>query len=1452
MLFMLEGNVEKQNYDNAQFIPETETNYSNYENAKFIPDDVQPNLGKISVNDAIDSSSPTSFFQKLSDFITNWGQYEYKMRTAEAEHTVAMQSAVAESASKVAFTEIPSFVGDVVEVVGDLSNSPGLQSFGQEINKTTKTIDDFISKKWVEMPLQNPELYERTKTISSALAYGGTQALQAKGLAKNLGAGLTYLMYTIPDGSETFIGYRKGGFGKGEALTAAASVVGADFAIDRYLDGLGLARGMNNTAGMILNIVKEPFAEASQTAMQNMIMKIGPDKERSLGLGLAEAAIGGLGGGAVAVSVGGSNYDPMMNLNIAIEEAKASGATEKDISEYMANFYEQIDAKQEKISGALKEIVNNNAQAITDTIKSMPTQVAYQNVSEFYKTADDFISKNEGTPEAERAKEIKTGLDFVYKNVKDSLKKAGIEEQQADANAKLWQGHALFASQEFGITPEEYYKNRVPEIVKTTYEQFKPVEDYIPYQDGEKMVMYHWTPYKFDTFKISDNDIGIHVGTEAQAGKIKEADGREGEKKMVSVQPQNSLELEDAGMWQANTSFVSQLVDKGIITEKEGNDILTRKDMSMKDKTTFLRNAIKEKGYDSIKYKNEYEKDGDYSYIILDPSKIETVGSINMQQAFVGKYRGAYEAAKNIISLFEKEDASTFMHESSHFFKEELKTLAETSEKAKRMLDDINKFTKDEFNRRYNVENSLQGFVVKDKNGNVVYNNQANGFVNEKVARDYAENELFARGFEQYLREGKAPSNRLKEAFHSFMRWLQHIYKDSKDLGVELTDPQRQVYSDLLGGQDLDYWMSQPVDAIVKETQDVEKTRQGYLDDIINEAVAQGGAVESKIKGKGFRDIWTKAMIPLSTRAKRISPKLQSRLRRFEFNLSTNMNKKYAESKPFLNIWKTMSDEDAIAFDLALKNDYVSKQEEIVKKYNAESEWSKIKAVLSNIYYDAVGTGLDIGYREDYFPRKVKDTDGFLSYLRSTEDWTRYQEALRNADPDNTFSVEEQAEFLNKYMRGFVRVDLMPLKYGSEKTRKIPVVNNEINRFYANSIDSYVSYIEGMNARIESAKFLGKDADNYEDSIGGYLTYLLDNNLIQSNQIDEVRSILQARFGQRGVSNRFLQSMRDISYIYTMGGINSAITQIEDLSVAMYKGGVWNSLSTIFGEKGITKKDLGIENISAEFTSQSKTSKALNKLFKLTGLDAIDSLGKESLINSVLKKYTDMATKNPERLRELVEPIMENETDSTITDIKNGTKSDNVMFLLFSELSDVQPVSLSELPEFYNTSGNLRVLYMLKSFAVKRIDTFRNECFDKIKSKDASIRNEGLKNLGSMTLLMVLCGATKDWLIDLLYGRKTEMPERLLNNIIGLFGISKFHIYKAKEQGFTGVAKELVVPPLFSFFDDLIGDVAKVSEGKRKVKDLEVLKGIPLIGRFYYWWFGRGKTKQQKTRGGRS
>lgn len=62
--------------------------------------------------------------------------------------------------------------------------------------------------------------------------------------------------------------------------------------------------------------------------------------------------------------------------------------------------------------------------------------------------------------------------------------------------------------------------------------------------------------------------------------------------------------------------------------------------------------------------------------------------------------------------------------------------------------------------------------------------------------------EHFARGFEAYLMEGKAPSMELKRAFRRFKAWLVGIYKDVKNLRVTLSPEIRGVFDRLLATEE--------------------------------------------------------------------------------------------------------------------------------------------------------------------------------------------------------------------------------------------------------------------------------------------------------------------------------------------------------------------------------------------------------------------------------------------------------------------------------------------------------------------------------------------------------------------------------------------------------------------------------------------------------------------------
>lgn len=815
----------------------------------------------------------------------------------------------------------------------------------------------------------------------------------------------------------------------------------------------------------------------------------------------------------------------------------------------------------------------------------------------------------------------------------------------------------------------------------------------------------------------------------------------------------------------------------------------------------------------------------------------------------IGSGEGALGAYVNrIIYLSKNANASTLPHELFHFWSDMLRS--SKSLRAKEILREVDKWANKEFDRKYSTIKTENGYAVVDKSGKTIYDRMGEGFATEEQARAYAKEELFARGGEKYLSEGKAPSKTLRQAFANFYNWLKKIYSDMMSLDIKLSKPMRDVYATILGGTSIDTFLDSDIDEFIEKRAEAEREKDMEVREIIQQAqgvkpVTLPEKIRKAYEEFDFGETWKKIMIPLSTRAKRVAPTLRNKIRRYEFDVLETKQAYYREIEPMLKKWKEFSKEDNIAFDLALKNGAIDIRDEILRKYNAVDDFAKVTEALEDIYYKANDAGLEVGYIEDYFPRKVKDKDGLLSYLHGTDEWSGFQEALHREDPHGQFSAEEQAEFIDKYLRGIVRADLAAYKYSSEKARKLDTIDNVLNQYYADSMQALIAYIDGMNARISTVNFFGRNRENVDESIGEFVAYLLNNNEIKPSQVDEVKSILNAVFKRRGVGSKWIKAGRDMSYIYTMGGVNTAITQLDDIFVAAYKGGVINTFSAAFQKDRVTKKDLGLDSIAAEFVEGSGVSKAVNWVFKHNGIELIDGFGKNALLNGVLKKMEQMSDAD---LRKYLEPVMEEETEQTMRDIRNGELSANVRFFLFNELSDMQPVSLSELPELYNVGGNARIFYMLKSFMLKRIDTLRNEVYDKMRSSDQATRIEGWKNMYRLILLMMIGGATKDLIIDLMYNRAIDLNDTVVNNLLGMVGISKYNIYQVREEGMGHTLAIFATPPLFSVAEDLSGDVNKYISGKREFKDFEVFKGLPIIGRFYYWLYGGGKTKTEKKK----
>lgn len=623
-------------------------------------------------------------------------------------------------------------------------------------------------------------------------------------------------------------------------------------------------------------------------------------------------------------------------------------------------------------------------------------------------------------------------------------------------------------------------------------------------------------------------------------------------------------------------------------------------------------------------------------------------------------------------------------------------------------------------------------------------------------------------------------------------------------------------------------------------------------------------------KYKSVEESISRIIEPVSTRLKEISPKLMNKLRRHTYDLKQQVLKDEKAVKPFLNKYKEMSDRDQSDLDLALKNGDKPKIDEIIDRNKMTKEFESVKSMLSSARQRATASGLDVGEISDYFPRKVKDHKGMLKFFSKQKDWSEIQEAIKKEE--NKFgkiSDIEKAEIINTMIRGFQNKGQS--KPGNIKSRKISVVTPDLNDFYDDSPQALVNFIYKMNDYIETRRFFGKSAksekyynkrnflgpeiseETMRDSVGNIVMELLASGDIKGEDAEKVEDILFARFSPKGTS-KGVSTVKNISYIETMGSFTSAITQFADIFLSLYKNGFYKTgkalAKKLTGQKVITKEDIGIEGIVEEFTDKSRSGKALQAVFKMIGFNWVDKLGKETFINAAFDKLSEKAKKGDKKFLAQMEEVFGDESKQVMADLKSKNASENVKFLLFSELADVQPISLDEMPEGYLRGGNWRILYMLKTFTIKQIDIFRNDVFNLMRTDPV----KASQNLIRLSALLIAANATTDLLKNILLGKPLESDDEeednamwmaLLDNMLRLFGLSKYNFKAAKDQGIVEGIADVVLPPIFSTTKDVSKDITSATKEDSEFEphQAETIQRIPLFGKFYYWWFGGGRKK---------
>lgn len=167
---------------------------------------------------------------------------------------------------------------------------------------------------------------------------------------------------------------------------------------------------------------------------------------------------------------------------------------------------------------------------------------------------------------------------------------------------------------------------------------------------------------------------------------------------------------------------------------------------------------------------------------------------------------------EKVISLFKAADQSTFMHEMAHIYLHDMLALVELPNAPKQLLDDVATINQwaawndTQFVKEYKgtaMESEFKKLNEQMKTavaqGSVEIESRA--MTLEQMQRFWMQ-ERFARGFENYLKSGEAPTEATRSIFRRFKQWLTKIYRAFSQIGGAPSKEVKAVMDRMIASED--------------------------------------------------------------------------------------------------------------------------------------------------------------------------------------------------------------------------------------------------------------------------------------------------------------------------------------------------------------------------------------------------------------------------------------------------------------------------------------------------------------------------------------------------------------------------------------------------------------------------------------------------------------------------
>lgn len=300
----------------------------------------------------------------------------------------------------------------------------------------------------------------------------------------------------------------------------------------------------------------------------------------------------------------------------------------------------------------------------------------------------------------------------------------------------------------------------------------------------EKIAIKHLKALGYIEEQIKDRD--FMQKEKEKEEKVLAAVKKEAEKAEASIQERKDSILEAA------IQDPEEALKRSVGTGKEIYKYLSASLKSMEEASQHLN----KNGIEGISYYDS--EDGNCVVVFSDKA-------VNIIDKYRQEIKASYNSATGAIHLFDGADQSSFVHEAAHMYLTEMSKMAIAEAAPKGLLEDWNTIQewavyKPEDIKDY--EGTAREKEFKSYAKAIEDARKSGDAIAIRAAEERWMQERFARGFERYVAEGKAPTQALQSAFRKFKSWLVSIYRDLKNLGKEPPEEVKRVMDRMLATDD--------------------------------------------------------------------------------------------------------------------------------------------------------------------------------------------------------------------------------------------------------------------------------------------------------------------------------------------------------------------------------------------------------------------------------------------------------------------------------------------------------------------------------------------------------------------------------------------------------------------------------------------------------------------------